>query len=1759
MCVYQAEKYCGNEMGTGSHQRGKTKFQMMTRRITLFILTIIISSQAFAQVPAYVSSTGLLAWYRFSGNTNNSFAGNNGTAYGGVTFGTDRTGAVNSAYIGNGASGVDIHGNNFPSGNASRSVAAWFKSVLPYPGGQMEIFATGDTNAAGNLFGLYTDGTNVGFESAGSTVSHPFVIDSAWHHLAVTYPASGAGTASIKVYLDGELVSTNVINPLSVLTTDTGNIHAIGTLLMPAYAGGWGNSWTGRLDDIGVWNRELTPCEVRQLYFASVLVPVGTITGTAAICPGTTTTLSDTVAGGVWTSSNSAIATIDSAGTVNGITPGTSIITYSLGGACRTVRTVSVLVIPTTVSPITGPLAVCSGSSITMSDATPGGTWSSSNTAVATIGTSRVVTGVSPGTTTISYTIANICGSVTDTQSITVNLTPSAITGTTVFCQGASTTLSDPTAGGTWSSGATAIATIDSITGLVKGVGAGTALISYSMPGGCKATAALTINPNPGAYFVTGGGNYCFGYPGVHIYLTGSAAGIKYQLYAGLSPRIPIGAPWFGTGLPMDLGLQTLSNVYTVMATNVVTSCTSQMYGSAIVTQTTLPPALPILAGTITGPSHVCIGASITLTDTTASVGGYWWSTNFKAVIYDNLTVTGLVKGLDTISFVALNFCGSTDTAIATQVITIDSLPVVGVITGPASVCTGNTISLSDTTAGGTWTSSNNSVATVSATGVVTGVSAGTAAISYTVFNLCGPSVVVKTVTVNPLPAAITGTLTVCPGAATALTDATTGGSWSSGATTIATVGAGTGVVRGVTAGTAPITYTSGPGCKISTIVTVNPFPNAGVINGIPSVCIGTSITLSDTSAGGTWSSGNTGIATADATSGTVTGVALGTVTISYTVSNSCGTAIATKLITVILVPFAGTITGPTFVCTGASVTLSDIAAGGIWTSSNTALATIDPFTGIVFGDSVGRDTITYTVTNSCGTAITSRTINVLPSPSPILGFTIACPGSTTALFDTTAGGVWSDPGYETYATIDTSGIVAGIATGSAVISYTIPTGCMATTTVAIPSLPYSGIVTGLSYLCAGARITLTDTVTGGSWSSSNASVASVSPAGIVHGLSSGTSSISYTVINACGTATTIHPVNIYPSANPGAIIGNSNVCIFSVDTLVDAILGGTWSSSNPSVVTVNSTGIITAVGAGTAIISYGVSNFCGPSYATKTINVFLPTSVGPILGPASVCVGDTMRLRDSVAGGVWSSSNTTLSINPFGFVTGIRPGTTIITYNNSNVCNQAVATETVTINPRPEAGFIVRGLDSVCVGDTIRLTDTIPGGVWTSNNGNAIVDSVTGVITGVSAGTDVITYSVTNMCGTDTATRRILVKAIDPAGIIQGLQIVCRGDSITLSDTTLGGVWTSGSPGVASVDSGVVTAISYGTSIISYSITSYCGTATATHTVYVPPLPASINGTFHVCEGNTLMVGDLSGGTWHSSNTAVATVVTGTGLVYGVSPGTAVILYNMDLGCSGTTTVNVLPAPDAGTISVPPVTCNTSSFTLGETVPGGRWSLDNTSFATIDSVTGTINSSAAGTVMVTYMSPYNAVGCRRAATYSLTLTHPDSLGISPVAKNDVCDQGIGSIHIDISGGTPPYSALWQTGVLGNDYTALHAGTYTVTVKDRNSCTTNFSVSIGDDDCGGVTIHDVITPNGDGVNDVWIIEGIQNYPNSIVQVYDKWGDKLYETHNYNNDWNGKKTTGELLPDGTYFYIVKLNVPAGTNIRNVWTGSILVKR
>src|SRR5690606_13575055 len=135
-----------------------------------------------------------------------------------------------------------------------------------------------------------------------------------------------------------------------------------------------------------------------------------------------------------------------------------------------------------------------------------------------------------------------------------------------------------------------------------------------------------------------------------------------------------------------------------------------------------------------------------------------------------------------------------------------------------------------------------------------------------------------------------------------------------------------------------------------------------------------------------------------------------------------------------------------------------------------------------------------------------------------------------------------------------------------------------ATSAVTINDCPVAAI-TGPTSICINGTTTLSPT-TGGTWTSSNKAIATVTNAGVVKGNSTGTAKFTFTKIGSCNSLAT--PTVTVGTAPKVSITGLNSICVNATTTLAPTS-GGTWSSSNPAVATVNNNGVVTGISAGTA------------------------------------------------------------------------------------------------------------------------------------------------------------------------------------------------------------------------------------------------------------------------------------------------------------------------------------------------------------------------------------------------------------------------------------------------------------------------------------------------------------------------------------------------------------------------------------------------
>ena len=167
----------------------------------------------------------------------------------------------------------------------------------------------------------------------------------------------------------------------------------------------------------------------------------------------------------------------------------------------------------------------------------------------------------------------------------------------------------------------------------------------------------------------------------------------------------------------------------------------------------------------------------------------------------------------------------------------------------------------------------------------------------------------------------------------------------------------------------------------------------------------------------------------------------------------------------------------------------------------------------------------------------------------------------------------------------------------------------------------------------------------------------------------------------------------------------------------------------------------------------------------------------------------------------------------------------------------------------------------------------------------------------------------------------------------------------------------------------------------------------------------------------------------------------------------------------------------------------------------------------------------------LTYVSPNQQnQSCSDQLFISIENQNPLNLGIDTV----IC---IGD-NINLS--APGFqSYLWQDGNTASEYTVSNSGNYVLEITTALGCTYSDSIFVDTINCSidtNYTIPNVISPNNDGSNDFFVIDNIPI--NSNLVIYNRWGDLVYESGNYQNNWNGVSNSGNNLVGGVYFYILK---------------------
>lgn len=708
------------------------------------------------------------------------------------------------------------------------------------------------------------------------------------------------------------------------------------------------------------------------------------------------------------------------------------------------------------------------------------------------------------------------------------------------------------------------------------------------------------------------------------------------------------------------------------------------------------------------------------------------------------------------------------------------------------------------------------------------------------------------------------------------------------------------------------------------------------------------------------------------------------------------------------------------------------------WESSNKRVCTVDRV-GVLTPVAAGECTITVSTTDGSNIVKTCKVIVCEKAETVVISapaYTVEN-GETlkfSATVTTSDGYVYGDVAWSSsntdVATVDKNGLITAKYPGSTVIKAMAVDGsekfdsCVIKVTQKITGLAFENAERTLS---VGASVTLTPVITPGYatekelyWESSDVSVASVNAEGLVTAKNTGTAVI--TCKNSNGTISATCKVRVIVPATGITISSNSEelwkgdvvqlVAIVTPAGASDKTI--TWSSSNENVATVTSSGLVTAVAGGECIItaknSSGISESCYVKVYEDCTGVELGSTVKAMyvgqMDTIPVSIIPSTATNRKVT---WTSSKPHIASvdESTGVITAITEGSTVITVKTLNGGFTASCTVTVYSKVSVTGIALDRREYTVPVGEIQQLVAAVSpqnasekGVVWSCDNKSVLAFDQRGRFKGLKAGTAILTATSVDGNFTDqckiTVTQpvtgvRITTTSVKLAvGKAKALEWTVFPDNATNKKVE----WKSSEPTVATVtQSGVVTGVSDGVTVISATTVDGGFTSTCNFTVYVPVTGVSIvhnaqdTTEFNIYKGNTfLLSADVKPAnatnkavSWVSGNSSIATV-NEAGQVTGVGQGVVNITCTTADGAhKATCTVNVIQPVESITLDVATVnlevgktkTIKAKISPSTATYQTLKWTSSNSKIASVDK-DGVVKAVSAGTVTI---SAYSADG----------------------------------------------------------------------------------------------------------------------------------------------------------------------------------------
>jgi gliding motility-associated-like protein len=1150
---------------------------------------------------------------------------------------------------------------------------------------------------------------------------------------------------------------------------------------------------------------------------------------------------------------------------------------------------------------------------------------------------------------------------------------------------------------------------------------------------------------------------------------------------------------------------------------------------------------LPAPTVTSTNSLTICSGNSVNLNLTSdinssfswiaasnANVTGESTTAQTGSIINNTLTVTSNAVETVTYSVTPTSTANSCPGPQQIVTVTINPLPSISPMNNINTSCINTPVTVPNFTVlpSGTtvnWSNNNSAIGGLGASGTgnigtFTPTSPGVATISANAtVGTCTITPVTFSITVNALPNVTATSTTACSGQSASITASGANTySWNTGATTATlTINPATTTTTYTVTGTNTLTTCSNTANGTITITPgpVMTSPSTGV------TCSGASANfpLTSTIAGTTysWLAASNANVTGESTT-TQSGATIGDILsntsavdqdVIYSITPTNGSCAGTPQTVTITVSVNPAITGTPSACLGATSQLTGFgnpAVSNPWTSSNTAVATVNS-SGLVTSVSVGSTTIRYTDDNGCFQTIT---FNVLPTPT-ITGTLSACVGATSQLTGSGTAATttpWTSASTAV-ATVSTTGLVTAVASGNSTITYTNSSGCQATATFTVNALP---VISGTLTACVGVTSALNATGTAATtnpWQSSNTAVATITSAGIVSAVSSGNSTITFTTNNGCSSTATF-TVNPTPSITNSIVTttgcGTATANLTPTSTVAGTTFNWTASSSGGTLTGFSASGtgninetitnsgttsgtvtyVITPVASGCpgTPVNYSVVVNPGPTVTNViTTTTGCGTAVASLI-PTSNVAGATFEWTSTSTGSTLTgnSANGNGSINESITNAGNSTGTVVYSITPSaNSCNGPAVTYSVVVNPLPQVTNTITnttGCETAVA--TLSPTSNVTGATfnWTATN-------TSGTATGFSNGTGTINQTITNTgAGTATVVYAITASAAgcsgtpvnytvtiykNPTITISGTSSYCSGGNSVLTASGANTYTWTPSATLSASNGNSVTASPTLTTIYTVNGTdanTCVGTGTFTLTVNTNPTAINFSVTPSACNAPTgsVTINNSTGGSpayqYNFNNLGFSSTTSYTGL----AAGSYSIIVRDQNNCTFSTFANIITAtgPTAVSTTLVKDSCgrNTGVIQINTVTggtPGYQFSVDNSALSS----TSIYQNLAVGlhSIVVT-----DNAGCSYATSVTIqALTGPT--GFSTQVTNETCSNSNGVITVNnVNGGTAAYTYSSNGSAFSGNasFTNLAAGTYTVVVKDANTCTFTNQVSV---------------------------------------------------------------------------------------------------